>query len=305
MQEANAFAVGHRAGSLEIHELANQRRPRPDLGPPIETGLVMLDWALNGGLRAGKIMVIGARSGHGKSSLADQIALHVSRSLDVTYFALEEGRAVTTDRLVAKIMRTDEQSAHNAIVAGKAISALKTLATERKIIVEERNQDGYFSLDHALEMMYHNRPKVVVFDHLQFFDDWLTPADRGERGDMGPIRFCNRLPGIAREFKCAIIAVHQTKNALQYKRPTQHDLADTIRLSQVSDVVAMIHRPFRGQGRLSDVVAEVNVDKNRLGYECLLHFEWDGRLRSYRDMTPDQEESLACCKAKPKHGERV
>lgn len=306
---ADPFGVGARAGIHELADLEAGKAPREDLGPPIGTGLQTLDWILggaDGGLRAGELVVVGARSGHGKSALAEQIALATSLRHRTTYFALELGRERTTDRLLAKALRTDEQSARMALKAGAqhAKAALESLAYERSLIVEERDLDTDFRLDDALAIMLQNQPKVVVLDHLRHFDDWLVPppgADvpKGARADYAPILFSRRLHQAARTFKCAIIAVHQCKNQLQAKRPTQHDLADTAALAQVADHVWMIHRPFRGEVH-RDTIAEVVVDKNRRGPECLLHFEWTGRLMRYRDLTPDDE--MPCCVKRQKYG---
>lgn len=309
---ADPFGVGPRAGIHELADLEAGNAPREDLGPAITTGLQSLDWVLGGaqgGLRAGELVVLGARSGHGKSALAEQIALATSLRHRTTYFALELGRERTTDRLLAKVMRTDEQSAHSALAAGSEVAkkALESLAYERDLRIEQRDLDADFRLDDALAMMIQNSPKVVVFDHLRHFDDWLIPPPeaeipKGARSDYAPILFSRRLHQVARTYKCAIIAVHQCKNQLQAKRPTQHDLADTAALSQVADHVWMIHRPFRGETQV-DTIAEVVVDKNRRGPECLLHFEWTGRLMRYRDLSPDDE--TPCCKQKPRYGARA
>lgn len=307
--ETSPFAVGTRAGLNELADLEAGNAPREDLGPAITTGLDALDWVLGGaegGIRPGEVIVVGARSGHGKSALAEQIALATSLRNRTTYFALELGRERTTDRLLAKVLKTDEQSAHNALKARQAHAkaGLESLAYERALIVEERDHDADFRLDDALQIMFHNKPKVVILDHLRHFDDWLTPppdhtVPRGARADYASILFSRRLHSAARTFKCAIIAVHQCKNQLQAKRPTQHDLADTAALAQVADHVWMIHRPFRGE-TMRDTIAELVVDKNRRGPECLLHFEWTGRLMRYRDMTP--EDAIPCCERKQKYG---
>jgi len=293
------YDVGERAGIREIVALDTGKPLRAPEGDPLETGLMLLDHAIGGGLRPKRLVTIGARSGYGKSALAEQIALQVSKRARTMYLGLELGRERTIDRMFAKVIGTDVQSARRAMQhpSPGMREQFERLTYDRNLVVEERKIGERFTLDTALLLMNVNHPKVVIIDHMRHLDDWLAPASAGQRGDVPAALVARRLAEIAYETNITIIAVHQAKNALQGSRPTQHDLADTAALAQHSDHVWMIHRPFRSQG-LRDTIAEVVVDKNREGPECLLHFEWTGRLMRYRDMMPGDEESLTCCKAK-------
>jgi replicative DNA helicase len=277
---------------------------RPVQPPPMPTGLDALDWALGGGMRhAGlrrkRLYVIGARSGYGKSALAEQIALHVSQRAKVLFFALEMGEERTTDRLLAKVVGTDVYSAEQMYHNREAVMPpLERLAYEHNLYLEERVEGEPFTFDHVAGLVVRQNPRVVVIDHLRHLDDWSPGGGAyGGRSDLPAAHISRRLRNMAVLADCAVIAVHQLKNELQSARPTQHDLADTAALSQQADHVWLIHRPFRGEG-LRDNVAEIVVDKNREGPECILHFEWSGRLMRYRDMNPDEEAGLECCKPK-------
>lgn len=304
--EPSPFAIGIPAGYDELQAMREKRATRLDFGASMETGIGTLDWMLggaDGGLKAGELVVIGAQSGHGKSALAETIALEVSRRKKTVYLALELGKERTTDRIVAKLIGTDEQSAHNAIAQATDMGerAVRELLETRNLIIEERSLQEAYTLDHVAAQLCNDAPRVLFIDHLRHLDDWLGVPARGQRADLATMETARRLRVMARDYKCCIVAVHQLKNELIHKRPTQHDLADTSALAQVADHVWLIRRPFRGDGVYDDTV-ELIVDKNRRGPEGVIHLEWTGRLMRYRDFMPDQE--ARCCKKTPENSPR-
>lgn len=75
----------------------------------IETGLSRLD-SITGGISGGKLIVLGARPGVGKSALALYMASHAAcRSGPVLYVSLEMDRAEVFNRIVACVSGIDSQ----------------------------------------------------------------------------------------------------------------------------------------------------------------------------------------------------
>ena len=90
---------------------------------------------VQGGLRTGEVTVIGASTGHGKSTLAEQWALNISRREHVALFALEMGREKTELRMLTKIMGLDLSSVE-ALAEHKPeriASILETMSLERTL----------------------------------------------------------------------------------------------------------------------------------------------------------------------------
>src|SRR5690606_10428400 len=70
-----------------------------DLGMP--TGLTDLDGVLNGGLRRGALITLGARPGMGKSAIAESIACNMAQDYSVLFLSMEMPESEVTERAIA------------------------------------------------------------------------------------------------------------------------------------------------------------------------------------------------------------
>ena len=300
VSQPGAFSAGIRAGMQFTEDLKSRSIVPQTI---IQTGIWQLDYALGGGLRTGEVSVIGASTGHGKSALAEQIALYASTQVETTYFGLELGARTTEIRMVAKIMHTDKRTVDGLIRDcpdnQKLLDAVACLTFDRKkLIVEERNHDeDFYSVD-MFKMMLANESKLYIVDHPRHLDDWSTNGFREAR-ELAAARVVRKMCSAAKYLNAHVIIVSQLKSALQKSRPVMQDLADTYALAQSVDTVMLLHRPFRGKGSM-DTVTEVILDKNRNGPEGITHVRWDGPRMKYSEMLPAEEATLACCKPKRK-----
>jgi len=254
---------------------------------------------VQGGLRTGEVTVIGASTGHGKSTLAEQWALNISRREHVALFALEMGREKTELRMLTKIMGLDLSSVE-ALAEHKPeriASILETMSLERTLHIEERDEAKPYTSDDFFRRIKATRPKVAILDHPRHLDDWH--GNGKERSDLAAGNICRRLVACAKHFDMHIIVVQQTQRQLFGKRPTVQDLADSYVLGQICAGAFMVHRPFRGK-RAEDVIAEVIIDKNRNGPEGIVHLGWHGQQMKYTGLLPADAMNAACCKTRGK-----
>lgn len=268
----------------------------------MKTDIGALDYLLRGGLRLGDVSVIGARTGIGKSALAEQIALAVSSRYKTHYFALELGYRMTENRMLGKLLGWDLHR-----VTGlrqhhpddrHLLEALETLTYERNLLIEERDRVEEYTSRDLIAAIVASSAKLIIVDHPRHLDDW-TPIGGHGRSDLSSAGIVKRLLAVAAELSIHILIVAQTKaEYLKGRKPLAYDLADTFTLAQVASTVIMLHRPFQGQR--GDDVAELIVDKNRHGPEGICHTRWAGRTMSFLDLTPDEESEMIdrCCKPK-------
>lgn len=296
---SSPFGQGFRAGSQLRADIDGGTLKVPEI---IQTGIFPIDELTRGGadlggLRTGEVSIIGASTGHGKSALAEQIALEVSKRHRTTFFALELDRQRSEVRMLSKLMRLELGSVVNLMTNQPGHpglrKALDELTYERMLIVEERDEATSFRSEHLFTMVRANAPKVIVVDHPRHIDDWHG-GQRGERSDLAAARITRQLVGMAKATDAHVIIVAQTTRDLLGKRPSARDLADTYVLAQAADLVVMLHRPFRGRGHL-DNVAELIIDKNRNGPEGIVHMRWTGSRMTYSDLSPGEEAALECC----------
>src|SRR5690606_24900052 len=72
--------------------------------PGISTGLTDLDEILNGGIRRGALVTLGARPGMGKSALGETVALNAALAdQSVLFLSMEMPEAEVTERAVASV----------------------------------------------------------------------------------------------------------------------------------------------------------------------------------------------------------
>lgn len=283
-----------------IAELADAEAGKAARGKPewLETGIDELDHILGGGLKLGELTVWSGYTGGGKSAIADQIALNVSRSRKTLYYAYEMGRQRTTDRILAKMLKTDAVSVANALAAvpvpEAAQKALHSLAYEHALKLDEVIDEVPNTVDVCLSLALAEKAKLVIIDDLTYLDEWYAPAYG--RADLPMKTVMRRLRKAATILNAHIMCVHQTKSSFLGTKPGLSDLADAHHVAKAADAVVMIHRPFRGQGVFKDSIVELLIEKNRNGPVGLVHVEWYGRTMSYRTMMPQDQENLECCK---------
>jgi replicative DNA helicase len=255
----------------------------------MKTEIFTLDYMLGGGLRVGEVSIVAARTGGGKTALAEQISLAISSRYKTHHFALELGYRQTENRMIGKICGLDVRSVENIRATNPKheliVGALEALTYERDLLIEERDLlERYVSEDLVYAIAATNA-RLVVVDHPRHLDDW---SEATGRFDMAPSKISRRFLAVAKQLECHIMVIAQMKaEVIKGRRPGVYDIADTSALGQVASAVVIVHRPFLGEN--GDDVAELIVDKNRNGPEGRVYTRWVGRTMSFLDLTPDEE----------------
>ena len=215
---------------------------------PILTGFNDLDELL-GGIQRTDMVVVGARPGLGKSSLAVNICLNAARNgIASAIFSLEMSR----EQLALRILSSDA-----GVDAHRLRLNLTTEAEEQRIIdsigrlsdmpvyiddtsfqgmVEMRAKAYRLSLEHGLDLL--------VVDYLQL----VQGNGRGRFGDnrVQEISEISRsIKGMAGDLNIPIITCSQLNRAVEGRsdhRPQLSDLRDSGSIEQDADIVTFIHR---------------------------------------------------------------
>ena len=225
-----------------IASITAARRPVTGLA----TGFVELD-RYTRGLQPGDLVLIGGRPSQGKSTIALQIALHVSRTVGpVAFFSLEMSNQAQTFRVLSRLAEVD----------GHRLQCGQMSALEQQRIGEvmaEFSGLRFWSDDTPALTAFQIRSRVrrlkarlgalslVVIDYLQ-----LMSHPKAERRDLeiGATSFL--LKQIARELHVPIVVLCQLSRKVEDrpdKRPTLADLRESGSLEQDADVVLLISKP--------------------------------------------------------------
>lgn len=235
----------------------------------VPTGLRDLDRLTNGFCKSNLIIIAG-RPSMGKSSLAMQIAEHVSRNETVAVFSLEMSKRELGTRMI---------NYHTATVGrSQAVAHLVDLKMQidtkpGATISHIRSQCRKIKRKHGLSM--------IMVDYLQ-----LMQGDGDNRNqEIGSIS--RGLKSLAKEFDVPVVALSQLSRKVEEradKRPMMSDLRDSGEIEQDADLILFIYRDevynteteFKG-------IAEILIRKNRNGAIGDITTKFDGAVTRFVD----------------------
>jgi replicative DNA helicase len=231
------------------------------------------------GLAPGSLVILAARPGVGKTSLALQLASHVAEGGGaVALFSLEMGRTELAERLVMQRVGIGQE----AMLSGE----LTEKDWSRFLKLEERLRGARLWLDDSSSLTRHElrgRARrralqhgldLVVVDYVQL----MRAGGRHENRQAEVAAISRALKALARELGCVVLAISQLNRNVEREhvgtgeerrsRPPQlSDLRESGALEQDADVVVFLYpdpRPSEGEGSTTRRTA-VKVAKNRSG----------------------------------------
>ena len=252
---------------------------RKELITGLSMGFTELD-RLTAGLQPADLIIVAARPGLGKTSLALNVAQYVATKADkvVGIFSLEMAAPQLVTRMLCAEARVDGHKVRSGYLSKedwtRLAKAMSRLAKSRIFIddtpglsiIEIRSKARRLKAEHGLDLL--------VVDYLQL----MSGTGGGNRA-----RFENRqqeisaisrsLKGLAKELTIPVIAISQLSRAPEQRRgdhrPQLSDLRESGSIEQDADVVLFIYR--EDQYKRSDEpdedggVAQIIIGKQRNG----------------------------------------
>lgn len=223
----------------ELHKAAGGLRGLP-------TGIKDLDDAL-AGLQESNLIIIAARPGMGKTSLALNIAQHIAVEArqPVGFFSLEMSNLELVDRLLvsqanidAWKMKTGNLKEDEFMRLSEAMGVLADSPifiddTPGISILEMRTKARRLQVEHGV--------KMIVMDYLQL----ATAGGRFDSRVQEVGAVSQGLKNLARELKIPVIALAQLSRAIEQrgtKVPQLSDLRESGSIEQDADVVMFLYR---------------------------------------------------------------
>lgn len=263
----------------------------PEPASALSTGGKMLDKALNGGLKAGQLVILAADTGKGKTAFACHLVRQtLSADKRVLYYSLEETEDAIAKRLISARARVREDNFESVrrqenTHAYKSVLEAQDWFGERRLNV--RYGDGTaaaIALDVERE---HAREPVdlVVFDHLQIAAN-DSNATRNDQLDEATREFKR----IALQSKCVVMLLSQfNRNAAKENKrnrpPELSDIRDSGAIAQNADVVGMIHERLDSEGNEHPAEARkltLYLRKNRYGPRTDIGMEYNAPIHSFK-----------------------
>ena len=250
----------------EIEEIA--RNDGKAAGVP--TGFFHLD-ELTNGLHAGQMIIIAARPGVGKSTLALDIMRNCSLKHDKTsvMFSLEMGRIELTMRLLsaeAQVRLADMRGGRlDDADWGKLVKRMSEIADKPLYIDDSPNITMMEIRAKTRRLKQQHGLDLVVVDYLQL----MSSGKKVESRQQEVAEFSRQLKLLAKELEVPVIAVSQLNRGPEQrndKRPQVSDLRESGSLEQDADMVLLLHRPeMFDPNDVHAGEAEIIVGKHRGG----------------------------------------
>lgn len=226
---------------------ALQNREQHLLGIP--TGYRTLDAALGGGLQRSDLVILAARPGNGKTSLALNIAAHAALQAGkrVAFFSLEMGAKQLGLRLLAAQANQDQRRLRLGLIDDwdRVVKATDILA-EGAIWIDETAGIAHTELRSKIRRLQSTHGiDLVIVDYLQLMHASQSDGKRFSVREQEIAEISRSLKAVAKELNVPVLALAQLSRAVearQNKRPQLSDLRESGALENDADVVLFIYR---------------------------------------------------------------
>lgn len=253
----------------------------------IPTGFTDLDM-LTSGLQEGNLVVIAARPGVGKSSLAMNIASNVAVAGEpVAVFSLEMSRTEIGMRLLCAEAHVPWDRIRNKRVGPedwtRVVAAGEKLHDAPLHIVDSGNVNIVDIRAKARRMRSSRQGlAMIIVDYLQLMTS--PGARRPDNRQQEVAEISRSLKLLAKELSIPVVALSQLNRnpeARADKRPQLSDLRESGAIEQDSDVVIFIHRDDGDQERKRE--AELIIAKHRNGPTGKVTLNFEPSLTQFRN----------------------
>lgn len=263
--------------------IAEQRHAAP-------TGLGELDKALGGGFQPGRLVVLLGGPGHGKTTLANQIAEHIANGgRPVVYLTTEDPLSTLLAKTIARIGGIN----YGAVLQGRkseevkineALQAIASRASAQRLLYLESSGaslDVLYAISRShfarFDAAHGGGHGLLVIDYLQRVARAQCVASGGALRDLreAVTTLTERLRDMARELNCAVLAVASQNRASGYGNANALSSAkESGDIEYTADVIMALGEddrrtaPQRLEGRSLALV------KNRLGETRSIALDW-------------------------------
>lgn len=249
----------------------------------VPTGFTDLD-RLTGGLQKSDLIVLAARPGIGKSSLALSLAHNSALKYQnsIAVFSLEMSKDQLAQRLLSMDAGIDQQRLRTGRIEDdewdRIVYAMDTLSEANIWIddtagistMEMRSKARRLQAEHGIDL--------IIVDYLQLMQATIG-GKRNENRVQEISEISRSLKGLARELNIPVLALAQLSRAVesrQSKVPQLSDLRESGSIEQDSDIVMFIYRDdLYNQESERKNIADIIIAKHRNGPigEISLYFQ--------------------------------
>lgn len=279
-QHINQSITGYLGLLQELSEGKNQAIP---------TGIVGLDRLLNGGVRRGEVMVIGARPKHGKTALALALARNMARAYTVLFISQEMPVFQLMHRHTAAMGTVDLGRILRAEAGDRDMWACVNEAANRlgRLNLVHDDQSAQSLLDikrKAVQTKRQHGLDVLFVDFLQLMQG---AGDDNRNRELDVI--VNGIKALALDLDIAVVVLSQMSRKADefYRRPTMTHLRDSGAIEAAADQIALLFtdhaHPLSKRADSFAGFSELEIVAHRNGPQGLVPLQFAGRYQQFGD----------------------
>ena len=250
----------------------------------LRTGYYRLD-GLTRGFKPGELIILAARPGIGKTTLALNWLLRASALHDVALFSLEMNREEVTRKLLADLSGLDLRNLKPEEYP--YLQEAQRELDERPIHLDDRAGTTIQKIRGKVERLQARHDlRLVVVDYLQLVSSPAESAKKSEAVRIGEIS--RELKLMAKDCGLPVVVLSQLNREIEKRsngKPQLSDLRDSGCIEQDADIVAFIHRIVRAglPPELQDKTAELHIAKHRNGPCGTIPLRFRGEISRYEE----------------------
>lgn len=269
--------------------------------PGISTGLVDLDRRISG-LNNSDLIILAARPGVGKSSLAMNIGVEAGKhsGKNVAVFSLEMSREQLGMRLISTECLIDSKKLLTGRLTseeewGRVAMAVAALS-QAKVYIDDDSSLSVADINAKCRRIEHLG--LVIIDYLQLMTSAGGQSRNSDNRQQVVSDMSRSLKLMAKELNVPVICLSQLSRANEsraaaQRRPMLSDLRESGAIEQDADIVMFLYREsYYEDDTENPNVAECIVAKNRHGETGTVMLEWRPEFTTFRNLAynADDEE---------------
>lgn len=264
----------------------------------ITTGFDQLDQMI-GGFEPGEVVVIGARTGMGKTALMLSMMNNIALRSDhaIGFISLEFPTSHLMERIIsseAEVPITRMRKANLKVADWNSIIDVIGNIKKRKIYIVDNPQFSVGNIRNVAERLVKDyRIRILIIDYLQL----IEPSSKKRTREQETAAIIKEIKMLAKELRLVVILASQLNRMVEMRagirRPYLSDLKNSGSIEEDTDKVIFIYRPEvydlledeKGNSLVGK--AELIIAKNRTGLTGEIMLNFSSEYGKFHDFDKD------------------
>ena len=259
--------------------------------PAIPTGIGGLDRILNGGIRRGEMMVLGARPKHGKTAIALALARNMARDYAVLFISQEMPVMQLMHRHTAAMGSVDLGRILRADASDSGMWERVTEAAEKlgrlRLVHDDQSAQSLMDIRRkAIQVKRQHGLDVLFVDFLQLMQG-AGSGDENRNRELDVI--VNGIKALAMDLQIGVVVLSQMSRKAdeEYGRPAMTHLRDSGSIEAAADQVALLFtdhaHPKSKKEPAFRCFAELEIVAHRNGPTGIVPLHIEGAMQQIAD----------------------